>query len=226
MTTTGASVINEIDEMLTSHDPAQQVLMVALAEGRLSRDELRVFASQYFHLIDALPRFVSTVHSVTTQHPAIRRTLLNVLVPLELKPPSIAELWLQTCAALGLFSDSVRTSEPTHATSACLSDFEYLCQSGSAQGLAALYAWMVRLPLVCRAQKASLAEHYDLMSGPGVQFFDVVGFQAESHARSLRGALEALLNEYPEAGLATIDSARSAVIAVEGMYSGALSYAR
>ena len=226
MTTTGASVLDQIDAMLTSHDPAGQPLMVALSEGRLSRDELRVFASQYFHLIDALPRFVSTVHSVTTKHPAIRRTLLNVLMPLELTPPSIAELWLQTCAALGLFSDSVRSSDPTHSTAACLGDFEYLCQSGSAQGLAALYAWMVRLPLVCRAQKASLAEHYELAAGPGVQFFDVVGFQAESHARALRGALEALLNEYPEAGPASLDAARSAVIAVEGMYSGALSHAR
>lgn len=223
---TSASVLDQIDDMLTSHHPAAQTLMVALSEGRLSRDDLRAFATQYFHLIDALPRFVSTVHSVTTQHPTIRRTLLNVLMPLELKPPSIAELWLQTCAALGLFSDSVRASEPTHSTAACLSDFEYLCQSGSAPGLAALYAWMARLPQVCRAEKQALAQHYDLGAGPGVQFFDVVGFQAESHARAIRGALETLLNDHPEAGPASIDAARSAVVAVEGMYSGALSAAR
>ena len=223
MTTTGASVLEQIDAMLAENEPGSQPLIAAIASGQLSRDELRTFAAQYFHLVDSLPRFVSTVHSVTVQHPAIRRTLLNVLVPLELNPPSIADLWLQTCAALGLFSDSVRASEPTHSTAACLGDFEYLCQSGTAQGLAALYAWMSRAPQLCRAGQTALATHYDLTDGPGVQFFEVVGFQSESHTRALRHALCTLLEQYPEAGPAALDSARSAVVAVEGLSRGALA---
>lgn len=225
MTSAGTTVLEQVDAMLAERDPARQHVLVAMSEGRLSRDEIRAFAAQYFHLIDALPRFVSTVHAATTAHPSIRRTLLNVLVPLELHPPSVADLWLQTCAALGLFSDSVRQGEPTTATAACLGDFEYLCQSGSAQGLAALYAWMTRLPKVCRLEQTALAAHYDLAAGPGIHFFEVVGFQAESHARSLRTALVALLDEYPEAGPAAFDAARSAVVAVEGMYTGALANA-
>ncbi|MCW2926552.1 MAG: Pyrroloquinoline quinone [Thermoleophilia bacterium] len=225
MTSAGTTVVEQIDAMLAQRDPAQQHVLVSMSEGRLSRDEVRALAAQYFHLIDALPRFVSTVHAVTIAHPAIRRTLLNVLMPLELHPPSVADLWLQTCAALGLFSDSVRKGEPTSATIACLSDFEYLCQAGTAQGLAALYAWMTRLPQVCRIEQQAFAAHYDLKSGPGVHFFEVVGFQAESHARELRTALVALLDQYPEAGPSSIDAAQAAVIAVEGMYLGALANA-
>lgn len=223
MTTAKPTVIDQIDAMLAENDPATQPVMAAIAAGRLSRDELRSFASQYFHLVDALPRFVSTVHSVTIDHPSIRRTLLNVLVPLELHPPSVADLWLQTCAALGLFSDTVRSSHPTTATSACLGDFDYLCQSGTAQGLSALYAWMSRLPRVCRTEQLAFKTHYGLADGPGVQFFEVIGFQAESHTRALRGALCSLLEQYPEAGPAALDAARSAVVAVEGLYRGALS---
>ena len=222
-----ATVLEQIDQLLSETDPSRQDVLIAMSEGRLSRDEVRAFATQYFHLLDALPRFVSTVHSVTIAHPAIRRTLLNVLVPLELTPPSVAELWLQTCASIGLFSDSVRSSEATTSTAACLGDFDYLCQSGTAQGLAALYAWMSRLPRVCRIEQRALTQHYDLAAGPGVQFFEVVGFQAESHARALRNALEGLLGQYPEAGEVALDSARSAIIAVEGMYRGAMtSFAR
>jgi pyrroloquinoline-quinone synthase len=221
-----SSVLEQIDQLLAANDPSRQDVLVAMSHGTLSRDEVRAFASQYFHLLDALPRFVSTVHSVTIAHPAIRRTLLNVLVPLELHPPSVAELWLQTCASIGLFSDTVRSGEPTTSTAACLGDFDYLCQSGTAQGLAALYAWMSRLPRVCRIEQAALAEHYDLAAGPGVQFFEVVGFQAESHARALRNALDGLLRQYPEADVAALESARSAIIAVQGMYRGALAVAR
>lgn len=226
MTTAESSVLDQIDALLVETDPSRQDVLIAMSEGRLSRDEVRAFASQYYHLVDALPRFVSTVHSVTIAHPAIRRTLLNILVPLELHPPSIADLWLQTCASLGLFSDTVKYGEPTTSTAACLGDFDYLCQNGTAQGLAALYAWMSRLPRVCRIEQAALAQHYDLTAGPGVQFFEVVGFQAESHARALRAALDELLRQYPEAGIAAFESARSAIVAVEGMYRGALALAR
>ena len=223
MTSPGASVLQQIDDLRAASDPAEQPLLRAMAAGELSRDQLRAFAAQYFHLLDAFPRFVSTVHSVTTQHPEIRRTLLNILVPLELKPPSISDLWLQTCAAMGLFSDTVRRGEPNTATSVCLNDFEYLCQSGSAQGLAALYAWMTRLPRVCRVEQEAFARHYDIASGPGTQYFEVVSFQSESHARALRAALVALLDEYPEAGTAALEAAHGATSAVQGMYLGALA---
>ncbi len=220
---TGAAVLDQIDELRAANRPDDQPLLRAMASGELSRDELRAFAAQYFQLVDSLPRFVSTVHSVTRAHPQIRRTLLNVLVPLELKPPSVSDLWLQTCAALGLFSDTIRASEPNTATTVCLDDFEYLCQSGCAQGLAALYAWITRLPITCRIMQKALAEHYDLREGPGIQYFEMVGFQAESHSRALRAALVALLDEYPEAGPAAFDAAQGAISAVKGMYLGALS---
>ncbi len=223
--TRGAAVLEQIDAFLADRDPSQQPVLAAIAAGDLSRDELRAFATQYFHLVDALPRFVTAVHSVTIDHPGIRRTLLNVVVPMEMRPPSIADLWLQTCAAIGLFSDTVRSGDPAVSTSACLGDFDYLCHSGTAQGLAALYAWMTRLPQACRIQQRALAEHYDLANGPGVEYFEVVGFQAQSHARALRGALATLLEQYPEAGAAAIESATAAVIAVEGLYSGALEHA-
>lgn len=223
MATTGENVLESIDALLTEADPTATPFVQAMVHGRLTRDELRGFAAQYFHFVDSLPRFVSTVHSVTRADADVRRTLLNVLVPLELAPPSVADLWLQTCAALGLFSDTVRASEPTSATAACLGDFEYLCQSGTAQGVAALYAWMHRLPRACRAEQAALEQHYGLSRGPSVQFFEVMGFQAQSHARALRGALAQLLERYPEADLAVLDSVRSALVAVDGMYSGALA---
>jgi pyrroloquinoline-quinone synthase len=221
-TTPGAALLAQIDELRSSNDPSEQPLLRAMVAGELSRDEVRAFAAQYFQLVEALPRFVSTVHSVTREHAAIRRTLLNLLVPLELHPPSVSDLWLQTCAALGLFSDSVRAGEPTTSTSVCLADFEYLCQSGCAQGLAALYTWVTRLPRTCAIMKRALAEHYDLASGPGVQYFEIVGFQSESHGRSLRQALIALVDEYPDAAPAAYDAANGALRAVQGMYLGAL----
>lgn len=221
MSTASEMTLARIDEVIGASDPASDPLLSAMSSGRLSRDELRAFASQYFHLVDALPRFVSTVHSVSLDAQT-RRSLLNVLVPLELNPPSIGDLWLQTCAALGLFSDTVRSGQPTASTAACLSDYEYLCGEGSVQGVAALYAWMSRLPIVCRVEQAALAQHYELASGPGVQFFEVIGFQASSHSRALRAALTTLIDRNPESADHAFYAAQSAVRAVQGLYTGAL----
>jgi pyrroloquinoline-quinone synthase len=225
MTSENPTTIERIDALIDASDPASEPLIEALASGALSRDDLRVFAGQYFHVIDALPRFVSTVHSVTAD-PNWRRMLLNVLSPLELNPPSAADLWLQTCAAIGLFSDTVRSGEPTTATAVCLGDFEYLCQSGSAQGFAALYAWMGRLPRVCKALQQALADQYDIVSGPGVQFFEVLGFQGKQHARILRSGLVQILETYPQASDAAYHAADDAIRAVKGMYVGALAASR
>ncbi|MCW2950661.1 MAG: hypothetical protein JWN41_1674 [Thermoleophilia bacterium] len=225
MTSTTQAIVASIDDAIADSNPAREPLLAGLRTGELSRDDLRTFATQYFHLVDALPRFVSMVHSVTPD-PHVRRTLLNILVPLEGTPPSAADLWLQTCAALGLFSDSVRASEPTTATAACLGDYEYLCHAGPVQGVSALYAWMSRLPIVCRVEQSALAEHYGLNSGPGVQFFEAIGFQAQSHARALRAALSLLLDATPEAEAAALDAAMSAVTAVKGLYLGALTRSR
>lgn len=222
MQTSDQSVREQVDARLAASDPATQPLLVAMAHGQLSRDELRVFAGQYFHLVNSLPRFVSTVHSVT-EDAHTRRTLLNVLVPLELNPPTPADLWLQTCAALGLFSDTVRSNEPTAPTAACLGDFSYLCQAGPVQGVAALLAWLNRIPVVCRLEQLAFAEHYGIASGPGIQFFEVACFQAQSHARALRGALDHLLAAQPGAATAALEAIDAAIVAVQGLYAGVLA---
>ena len=218
----GAAAIARMDAFLAENSPVATPMLKAIETGALSRDELRAFATQYFHLVDALPRFVSTTHSVTIAHPKLRRMLLEVLMPMELQPPSVAELWLQTCASLGLFSDSVRSSDQNASTSVCLADFEYLCQSGCAQGLAALYTWMRRLPKACAMLRDGLAEHYDLAGGPGREFFDVVIFQFEAHARAIRAGLEGLIDEFPDSAEVAVDAVRGATRAAEGMYAGAL----
>ena len=82
MTKASETVLARIDEVIGASDPASDPLLSAMSSGRLSRDELRAFASQYFHLVDALPRFVSTVLSVTLDAQT-RRSLLNVIVPLD-----------------------------------------------------------------------------------------------------------------------------------------------
>lgn len=217
-----SEMIRQIDETIAATSPAHEPLFIAMSKGELPREGLRAFMREYYHLVDSLPRFVSMVHSHTSDH-AMRRALLEVLAALELKAPSIGELWLQTCSAMGLVSSDVRTNVPNLTTETCLSDFEYLCTESTVRGVAALYAWMSRLPMSCKVQQKALEEFYDLRSGPGVQFFNVMKLQSTSHARVLRSILHELLTQNPENATMALHAAESAIAAVRGSYAGTLA---
>ena len=209
-----------IDELCDASSLVEHPLIAAWGEGTLNRDELRAFATQYYHHIEAFPRYVSTVHSITPDA-LTRRALLEVLWSAESRTPTAADLWLQTCAALGLFSDSVRSAQCTPTTEACTNDFFYLCQSSTVSGLAALYAWSRQLPATCKVQCEALKQEYGMNSGPGLEFFEVCGYSGAAHAQSLRVALKHSICNAESAREAT-GAADAAMTALRGMFSGAI----
>lgn len=211
------SLLHDLDQLIATQDPSTNPLIQAMTAGTLSRDDLRVFAAQFFHVVEAMPRMISCVHSVTPslEH---RRSLLHMLVAAELHDPTVADLWLRTCAALGASSDEIRSAHPTRATAACVGDFEYLCKQGSIQGIAALYAFLSALTPLCRVQQPALAQHYGVRSGPGVQYFEIVGFQAASHARALRRVLVQAVGDDTYAAAEATAAARAALVAFDGLH--------
>lgn len=209
-----------IDQAIDEGALAAHPLVTAWAEGQLSRDDLRAFATQYYQHLNALPRYVSTVHAGCDDL-QIRRTLLELLTVIEATSPTVSELWLQSCAALGLFSDSVRQATSTTATQACINDFVYLCQSGTAQGLAALYTYVRQIPQVARLQRQGLIDHYGMTQGPGIEVFDVRSYRAGVHAGHLREALVRAI-DCDDMAREALGATDAALTALRGMFSGAM----
>lgn len=196
--------------------------VTAWIAGELSRDELRAFAPQFYALVDAWPRIVSSTHSITPD-PAVRRQLVRVLQALDAAPPTAADLWLQTCSALGLFSDTVRAAEPSHATEACINDFTYLASHTPTSGVTALIVLARELRMLCRRVRPGLI-HAGLETGPGATFFDVVSYTAEIQERTLTSAL-ALEARDEHATAEIADAARTSSIALRGMFDSARTLA-
>ena len=177
-----------IDEVVAARELQDHPFMLAWSGGDLSRDDLRAFAGQFFHLVDALPRCVSRIHA-STADVRLRRPLVGILTALDGQPPTPADLWLQTCASLGLFSDSVRSAPIAAGAEQCLFALSRVASSGPVEGLAALYALLRGMPVICRLQREALNAHYGMHGGPGLAFFDSFGYQADAHTRTLRELL-------------------------------------
>ncbi len=216
--TTVESAITTIDELADGAGAARHPLMSAWADGTLTRDDLRVFATQYYQQLAAFPRMLSMAHAHSLDL-EIRRSLLRVLESVEGGSPTLSELWLQTCAYLGLFSDTVRASSGSAATRACLGDFFYLCSSSTPSALAALYTCLQQQPALCRMQREALMRHYGMDSGPGLQYFEVREYIGDSHARTIRDALMRSIRSADDEREAQA-AAEASVAAMRGMYDG------
>lgn len=184
-----ASIVDRIDAEVAASSVASTPFIQAWLAGELNRDDLRTFAAQYYHQVAAFPRYVSRLHSVC-ESVDTRRTLLEILTAAEGSSPTLADMWLRTCAALGLFSDTVRASTPSAGTASCISVFRELCGQGEVAGLAALYSCTTQLPQLCRGMRDALEHHYGMNPGPGLQFFELREYAGSQHAKLLRNTLE------------------------------------
>lgn len=210
--------IAAIDEAVASRGVATQPFALAWSDGRLTRDDLRAFAPQFHHLIDGWSRAISGVHA-GCRNEATRRALIVHLQEIELHTPSVPTLWLQTCAALGLSSDGVREAPMSQGTEACINDLRWLCRQGTVSGLATLLAWAAQLGPLARAWQRGLVEHYDMPSGPGLEFFEVAANLAGSLRRGLSDMLVQAIRSSDDEERA-VQAANAAITAVNGLVAG------
>lgn len=210
-----AAGLGDIDAFLRRASLEQHPFIRELTGGTVERDRLRRFAGQFFHLVDGVPRLVALTHAHCGA-PLLRQSLLQVLVMLELQPPSASELWLRTCAALGLSSDDVRSGVPAAATVATDTSLRVLAEGDLGGAVAMLHALLERKVRFCEAVAPALEQHYDLYGGPGAAFFEVVGFGTRSQLLTLRELLEGRLAAGDDPG-SLLDATMRTVAAVDGL---------
>jgi pyrroloquinoline-quinone synthase len=214
-------VLQAIDQLVADTGTADHPSLRAWSAGEFARDDLRTFASEFYHLVDALPRAVARTHA-GTEDQAMRRPLVGVLAALDASAPTPTELWLQTCAALGLFSDSVRRAELSAGARGCIGTLEAMATGGPVTGSAALYALLRQLPVVCRITRDGLRDHYGMDSGPGLAFFDAFLYQTQTQAAALREVLAAAIRSDEDTAHAQA-AAGDMLAAFDGLLAGSLA---
>ena len=164
----------------------------AWSSGKLTLEDLRFYAKQYYHLEKSFPRFLSRIHS-STEDAAVRQTVLENLVDEERGAENHRELWLRFAEGLGLSREEVLASEPHPQTSAAVESLMDLASdSDPAVGLAALYAYESQLPAVSQSKIDGLKAFYGVSDERAVRFFEVHKEMDAWHSEAERGALESL----------------------------------
>jgi pyrroloquinoline-quinone synthase len=186
-----------IDAAVARHAMLAHPFYQAWSAGKLTLDDLRAYAMQYFHHVEAFPRAVSAVHSNCPDRDG-RYLLAENLAEEEgvgADRDDHANLWLMFVEGLGATEDEARAAPLNPETTALIETFRRLSRQSYASGLGALYAYESQLPAVASTKIDGLDRFYGVRDASAIRFFTVHEAADVEHSAVCR----ALLDKLPEA---------------------------
>lgn len=190
MSTTSSRIDTKVAERAMLKHPFYQ----AWTEGRLSLDDLRAYARQYFHHVEAFPQAVSAVHSACPDRDGRRMLAENLAEEegIEAGKQDHATLWLMFACGLGEDAAAVRDEQLTAETQGLIDTFRKLSRRSYAAGLGALYAYESQFPGVASAKIEGLMDRYGIVDEETLRFFRVHESADVEHSAVCRELLDRL----------------------------------
>jgi pyrroloquinoline-quinone synthase len=209
-----------LDARIARYDLLQHPFYQAWSKGELTRDELREYASEYWHHVSAFPTYLSALHARLEDAP-LRRTVLENLADEEGLPAGRphSDLWMDFAAGMGADDAAVRDRALQPETAALIAHFRAAMQAAPASALAALYTYESRVPAIARTKAEGLKQHYaaDMATS---RYFALHQVADVYHAKVWRDAIEVELEAHPEETDAALDAAEATAAALWNTLSG------
>jgi pyrroloquinoline-quinone synthase len=151
--------------------------------GALTREDLRGYAAQYQHQVDALPALLQSAMA-SANDGATRDALARNLAD-EVGGVPHAQLWKQFAEGLG----SPRSEAAHQETLESAEQLAALAGEGDVTALAALWAYEMQTARVAKTKREGLSEFYGLCDQRSVAFFNLHESLDVHHARELLEAV-------------------------------------
>ncbi len=202
-----------LEERIARYDLLRHPYYQAWTAGELTRDDLREYASDYYHHVAAFPAYLSALHSRLDDGEQ-RRAVLRNLCEEELDGRPHSELWLDFAEGMGAGRDQVRSREPLHEVRDLIAEFRRVAREGSpAEALAAFYAYESQIPRVAKAKADGLADRYGA-DEKTCGYFKLHQFADVEHAQVWHDLLTAEVAAHPEQVEAALGAAENAAQAL------------
>jgi pyrroloquinoline-quinone synthase len=155
---------------------------IAWTEGKLTREQLRHYAEQYFYNVLAEPTYLSAVHFNTPHFStatnsgdiSVRQEVLKNLIDEEHGESNHPALWKAFAFALGANDESLSGAKALPNTDKLVSTFRDICLNRPFYaGLAALHAFESQVPEIAKVKIEGLAEFYGMTNPRDYEFFSV-----------------------------------------------------
>ena len=207
------SFLVALEERIASYDLLCHPYYKAWTAGQLTRDDLREYASDYYHHVAAFPTYLSALHTRLDDGEQ-RRAVLRNLCEEEIAGRPHSQLWLDFAEGMGAGRDLVRKRQPLPEIGQLIAEFRRVAREGStAEALAAFYAYESQIPLVAKTKAEGLAKQYGA-DAKTCGYFTLHQFADVEHAQVWHDLLAAEVLAHPEQAESALTAAENAAQAL------------
>ena len=172
----------KVSAVITEKHLLKHPFYVAWTEGKLTKEQLKHYAEQYFYNVLAEPTYLSAVH-FNTPHMhsptnsgdiSVRQEVLRNLMDEEYGEKNHPALWKQFAFALGATDQSLTETNALPTTEKLVSTFRNICLNRPFYaGLAALHAFESQVPDIAAVKIEGLEKFYGMKNSTDYEFFSV-----------------------------------------------------
>jgi pyrroloquinoline-quinone synthase len=206
---------DQLQSRITKYDLLCHPFYKARSAGLLTRDDLREYARDYYHHVEAFPSYLAAF-SARLEDGELRRAVLANMQDEngssdrsgeDAAPHS--ELWLDFAEGMGSGRD-LASHRPVPEIGQLIDHFHNVASKGTLEeALAAFYAYESQVPRVAQEKERGLREMYGA-DEKTCGYFTLHSTADVYHARVWRTQLEKRIAADPEAAPAALDAAENA----------------
>jgi len=153
------------------------------SKGELSKEDLQVYAKEYFHLVSRIPGIVERVRVRADEK---RHDLAGMIEKNRIEEQEHVELWKRFASSLGITEQELTSHKPCPTVTAAVMKLEQLADGSFEDGVVTMYTLEAELPKIAQTKKEGLCMWYNLASEDAQIYFDEHR-KEEEHLQVWRG---------------------------------------
>jgi len=154
----------ELESRIARHDLLCHPFYQAWTKGQLTQQDLRAYATQYFHHVAAFPEYLEMLEVRLESDPRLAEAVSHNRAEEEgadCDGRSHAEMWLDFAEGMGADRATVAGSIPLPEIEQLMSTFRGIAREGTtAEALAAFYAYESQVPRIAEEKARGLKNIY------------------------------------------------------------------
>lgn len=159
--------LSVLDPIIASKSLLKHPFYVKWTKGELTLQDLRVYAKEYFHLVERIPGIVARVRDRAPE------TAMRAMIDENRREEEEhVELWKRFAHSLGISQEELASHAPSQKTVDAVESLETLAEISYENGVVGMYALERELPAIAQTKKDGLCAFYGLASEDAQVYFD------------------------------------------------------
>jgi pyrroloquinoline-quinone synthase len=183
----------EFNARIEKYDLLVHSFYQAWTDGLLSKDDLRMYSSQYYKHIEAFPGYLEMLENRLADgglKQAIKENRLDELGALSSDKRSHSDIWLDFAAGMGADRSEVDSTENLPQINQLVDFFGKTASKGNAiEALAAFCAYESQVPRIAKEKAVGLKQHYGA-DAKSYKYFSIHATADIEHTKVWRELIE------------------------------------